>query len=228
MAILNSIQYVTIYTQTLGVYMKRCTSCQFTKSKDLFIKWRNTCKDCWNANRRAQNKLSRCRQCDEGFRPGVRGRYKFCSEVCRFMNKVKKDESGCWLWTAGIHKDGYGDFVPEGGRSGLAHRSSYRLFKGPLEDEKLVLHSCHVPRCVNPDHLRLGTDADNASDKVQADRCNPSMGEKHHGALFTNKEIKEIRKLATDGESYASLSRKFRGNAETISNIVRRITWKHI
>lgn len=221
----------TIYAhaaQTLGIYMyKICNKCSIRKSQDDFYKLRRICKECWNLIRRSKYKPSICSHCKTEFRPGVEGRYKFCSEMCRFMAKVDKSKTGCWLWTAGKDNLGYGKFVPIGKRNGLAHRTSYRLFKGPISDGLLILHSCHNPSCVNPDHLRQGTDADNASDKSKAKRGNQPFGKEHHNSKLTETQVLEIRDIGARGNlSYTKIALLYGVNAETISNIVRRKTWK--
>ena len=60
--------------------------------------------------------------------------------------------------------------VAWGKKSALAHRFSFKLFYGYLDDDKLVLHSCHNPICVNPSHLRQGTPMENTIDRKNAGR----------------------------------------------------------
>lgn len=78
---------------------------------------------------------------------------------------------GCWLWNRQLYPSGYGSFFAHG-RNRRAHRFSYELYKGEIPEGLLVLHSCDTPRCVNPDHLRVGTDQDNTQDKISRGRCN--------------------------------------------------------
>jgi hypothetical protein len=85
--------------------------------------------------------------------------------IARFWSLVNKSETGCWLWTAARSKSGYGSFA---GRR--AHRVAHEFALGPIPPGLHVLHTCDVPACVRPDHLWLGTHADNMADKVAKGR----------------------------------------------------------
>ena len=81
------------------------------------------------------------------------------------------DPSGCWIWTGGIDKDGYGrGFRAEGSRKPGAHCFAYERTYGAIPLGLFVLHSCDNPRCVNPEHLSLGTHADNMADMMRKGR----------------------------------------------------------
>lgn len=98
--------------------------------------------------------------------------------VERFWAKVNKTV-GCWLWTASASPDGYGKFNPTHGRTWYAHRYSWELHYGPITDGLRVLHHCDVPACVRPEHLHLGTDADNAREKIERGRAVYRTGDDH-------------------------------------------------
>ena len=85
-----------------------------------------------------------------------------------FWLQVKKTD-GCWLWTGTRHRQGYG-LLTVGGRPLKAHRASFLLANGYLMTDMKVLHTCDNPPCVNPAHLRLGTQADNVADMVAKGR----------------------------------------------------------
>lgn len=92
------------------------------------------------------------------------------STVDRFWEKVDiAGENDCWLWRSGRFDYGYGMFWVNGANVG-AHAYSWRLANGDIPDGLNVCHSCDVPECVNPNHLYLGTDKDNAADRERKER----------------------------------------------------------
>ena len=82
----------------------------------------------------------------------------------RFEEKyIPEPNSGCWLWLAALDTSGYGKFNMAGRILG-AHRVSWELHQGSIPEGKNVLHTCDIPSCVNPNHLYIGTQKDNAKD----------------------------------------------------------------
>ncbi|MDQ1317135.1 MAG: hypothetical protein QG588_786 [Candidatus Poribacteria bacterium] len=97
--------------------------------------------------------------------------YKRKSVEDRFWSKVDiKGLLDCWEWTAkSIRGHGYG-FICINQKKISAHRLSYEMAYGKIPDDLLVLHSCNNKKCVNPAHLRVGTNQDNADDRINKRR----------------------------------------------------------
>jgi hypothetical protein len=150
----------------------------------------------------------------------------------RWEAKVERTENH-WLWTGSHNLGGYGHLRsgPAPGRLEKAHRLAWEFYRGPLPLGLLVLHRCDIPACVNPDHLFLGTQEDNAMDMVQKGRKRGGFNgipPPHRSWTLKPVEIRAIRFRASQGETYASLSRAFHVTAATISSVVRRKSWKRV
>lgn len=99
-------------------------------------------------------------------------------------------EAGCWLWEGCTDPQGYGQ-VRTHGKTCAAHREAYRAFKGDIPDGLVLLHTCDTPGCINPDHLRLGTRADNNRDKAVKGRA--LHGERNPRARLSVHDVRTIR-----------------------------------
>lgn len=144
------------------------------------------------------------------------------STMNRFWKKVDKT-GDCWEWTAYTTDRGYGYFRHDGGTR--AHRYSWVLHNGPIPDGQCVLHRCDNPGCVNPEHLFLGTWADNNADRAAKGRNACRVGEKHHLAKLTDDQAREIK--YSDG-SCRELSRQYGVSPGLVSMIKNGRRWSHI
>ena len=81
-----------------------------------------------------------------------------------------RPDGECLVWTRYCNKGGYGQ-IQINGRSWMAHRAAYEVAHGPIPAGKIVRHSCDNPPCVNPEHLLVGTTADNNRDKAERGRA---------------------------------------------------------
>jgi len=111
-----------------------------------------------------------------------------------FWNKVNKTDS-CWNWTGALNTYGYGHH----NKHGLAHR--YLLKNMGIDIEgKIVCHTCDNRRCVNPEHLFIGTNQDNEHDKIKKGRAprklTPTAVLEIRNGNFTKKELADKYKVS--------------------------------
>jgi len=139
----------------------------------------------------------------------------------RFMENVRVDAEGCWLWT-GTVAGRYGQFLVFG-KKVPANRVAYELFVGRATEKMHVCHRCDVPMCVRPDHLFLGTPSENVQDMVAKGR-HPKQRASYR-AKITPQQAREIRESSA---SLAELGRQYGLNPRTIGQIKRYETWKAV
>jgi hypothetical protein len=117
----------------------------------------------------------------------------------RFWSKVDFSGDGCWPWLGYVNTTGYGT-VHHGDRVMiLAHRASWILANGAIGEGLHVLHRCDTPACVNPNHLFIGTHADNMADMAHKGRGFGLPGRLNPNARYTEEQISELVRLVRDG-----------------------------
>jgi hypothetical protein len=101
-------------------------------------------------------------------------------------NTIPVPECGCWVWIGAVHKTGYGH-VHRDRKLWKVHRLSWIHYVGPIPEGADVLHKCDLRPCINPDHLYLGNDLDNARDREQRGRGNHARGDRHFSRTMPEK-----------------------------------------
>lgn len=147
-------------------------------------------------------------------------------------NCIPEPNSGCWLWLGAVAGGGYGN-IRSKGRNIPAHRASWLLFRGPLPGMPLeVCHRCDVRPCVNPDHLFIGTRADNMQDMVSKARniqvTRPGVlarGERVGTAKLTRQKVIQIRRSPLQQREAAKV---FGVGQSQIQRIRAGVSWAHI
>lgn len=145
----------------------------------------------------------------------------------KFWSMCEKRENSCWEWTRCLHKDGYGQLSYHR-KFWLAHRLAWHLARGPIPKGICVCHKCDNPKCINPDHLFIGSHAENMSDmKNKGRRKNINSGELNGRAKISASDAAEIRNKYQSGKTrQVDLAAEY-GIAQTvISLIVRGKIWK--
>lgn len=151
----------------------------------------------------------------------------------RFWNNlvIVPYDKGCWLWTAG-KSSGYGAISRFPKSPIRTHVLSFMLHRGPVPKGMQVCHTCDVKICVRPDHLWLGTMADNQADKISKHRqnrlCPWSRGETNGHSKLTAGQVIEMRSLFESGGKLVNLAARFGISDVQVANIVYRKQWAHI
>lgn len=113
--------------------------------------------------------------------------------VSRFLEKIgAHDENGCQPWTASVDEWGYGRFRVHG-KNRHAHRIAWEIANSQSAGGWVVRHRCDNPICVNPEHLELGTVADNNRDTVIRGRHTPVRGPRSKKSRLTEEQVRAIR-----------------------------------
>lgn len=152
----------------------------------------------------------------------------------RFWQRVNKlGDADCWNWTAGTGNHGYGSLSVNGSPR-TVHRIAWEIANGNIPEGMHVLHQCDNRLCCNPAHLFLGTNLDNIQDMVSKGRQakGPSKqaktGESNPKATLTAQQVIEIRRRCANDEHQRDIAREYGISQGHVSNLVRRVTWKHI
>ena len=147
-------------------------------------------------------------------------------EADRFWAKVNKTGE-CWIWTGSRNALGYGSFGIAGHKTELAHRTAWRLTNGEdLPSTVKVCHRCDNPPCVRPDHLFLGSQADNVADQIAKGRRHRTNGAKNGRAKLSVEQVLEIRRRYRPGEvRIIDLATEFNVSKSQIWNVVSGREW---
>lgn len=148
---------------------------------------------------------------------------KLSAAIKRFFTKVSKTKA-CWNWTAGLNSYGYGQFK-FCGKPISAHRFSYIAFVKSVPKGLLVCHTCDNRKCVNPNHLWLGTEYDNAHDCVSKGRQTRLKGVSNGQSILTELQVLEIRQSKSSSYKIAPL---YNVAASTIRSIRNKARWAHL
>lgn len=115
----------------------------------------------------------------------------------RFLNKVEKTKN-CWVWMGAKMPKGYGR-VTLNGKGIYAHRLSYLFFNGPIGKNQVVMHTCDNSWCVNPEHLKIGTQKENIKDCVDKKRFMPGHRRKNGNCRKGLHVISEVGEFKSGG-----------------------------
>lgn len=135
--------------------------------------------------------------------------------------------TGCILWEGRLNPGGYGRISMRVGkrRWWMAHRIAYELASGPIPDGLLVMHRCDVRNCVNPDHLRLGTQSDNIRDMYAKGRDNCPRGVDRRGAKLNPAKVLAIR---ADPRIQREIAADYGISQSVVAEVRQGKAWAHV
>lgn len=151
---------------------------------------------------------------------------------------IPEPNSGCWLWLGATGPFGHGRFHHPFRKKGLqAHRFIYESLRGEIPSDLIACHKCDNPACVNPDHIFIGTQADNMADMRRKGRGSepprkdwPAVMRHtaHHWQKLTIDQVVEIKKRLAAGERQHIIAADYGVARNTIGNIAQGIRWAHV
>ena len=128
------------------------------------------------------------------------------------LTRSKKGEGSCVEWELRVNNQGYG-LAWNGVKCVLAHRLSYVRHKEEVIEGKVVMHTCDNKVCINPRHLKAGTQSDNIKDCVRKRR--------HVGnQQLSKRDYKTIFKLRDKGLTLAQIGVKMNCSFQHIGDIL--------
>lgn len=149
-------------------------------------------------------------------------------EARQFIAESPRTERGCWEWQGSVTYAGYGCIWVERKRW-QAHRLAYTLFVGEIPKDLCVLHRCDFRLCCNPEHLVLGTRAQNMAEMYARGRQSSRADRQTFGhRKLTEDQVLEIDRLYAEGWSQERIAPLFGVHQTAISKVIRRQSWQHI
>lgn len=162
-----------------------------------------------------------------GLRAGGPKHYTLAEKLAARLTVGRPDE--CWLVTGSCNRSGHVKISQGSTSNGTfrqfrAHAIAWEQANGhPVPAGLVVMHTCDQPRCCNPRHLRVGTQADNIHDSIDKGRYNAFGRQK-----LCADQVRQIRALAAGGELQKSIARQFGVANNTVSAIVHGKTWTRL
>lgn len=157
-----------------------------------------------------------------------RGTIHIPTQYEKFTGKIKiNEQTGCWDWLGRPMSNGYG-VISDNGKQQLTHRYSFTKHTGEIPDGMVVMHLCDRPICCNPDHLKLGTQAENLLDMKEKGRHRAGVGERHRNAILSESQARHIKEMLKLGRKGAEIAKELNVSRHVIYAIKQNKSWTHV
>lgn len=135
----------------------------------------------------------------------------------------------CWEWTGfRVNKHGYGGISVAGGKWRGAHVFSWEMSRGrSVPKGRQIMHTCDNPPCVNPFHLKLGTQTLNNQDRHEKGRTVVARGSRQGHSKLTEDQVVAIRYLLEHGVKQWVIAEEF-GITQSNVSYIKNHTWRHV
>lgn len=139
----------------------------------------------------------------------------------RLMSKVSINPTlGCWDWIGARGRDGYGILRVQKNKTQRAHRISFEVHIGPIPDGMCICHKCDNPLCINPEHLFLGTNAENTHDRTAKGRSARQYGASNGSVKIADDAVAAIRAAEKRWGVNTRLAAQY-GVSKTLVSLIR-------
>jgi hypothetical protein len=139
------------------------------------------------------------------------------------------DEFGCWVCTSHCVNPGGYPMITRNGKQTHLSRYVYQQTYGLIPMGMVIRHKCDNPKCINPDHLEIGTQKQNVQDQIDRGRFRKqAQGEDHYWAVLKEKDVFDILQRVKDGESQRRIAREYNISESTICDIKHGRSWTHL
>jgi len=150
----------------------------------------------------------------------------------RFETKYRiNNKTQCWEWIGAFYGSGYGNIMLENGKITGSHRASWLIHKGKIPLNHNICHKCDNKKCVNPEHLFIGTQKDNLHDmsKKGRRRSNTPIGIHNINAKLVDEKVREIRnKYVPYIYTLQMLADEYNVSKRLIYMVISNKIWKHV
>jgi len=132
----------------------------------------------------------------------------------------------CLVWAGPLNRYGYG-IIPWNRKLRTVHRLVMEILVGPLSDDTAVCHHCDNRKCLRPDHLFLGSVAENSRDCVKKQRH--AFGERNRGGTkLTDQQVRAMRAEHAAGIGSRKLAKRYGTSVTSAWRVITNQSWKHV